>query len=99
MPAPATPASPGPYPPIGYPPAHIVVHGPPTSGLAVASLVLGILGVLGGWCLFGVPCLLAVVLGHVGQRDTRHNMKSGEAWRSPAWSSGTSSSPPWSSSR
>ncbi|WP_328415483.1 DUF4190 domain-containing protein [Micromonospora sp. NBC_00389] len=77
LPASAPPASPGPYLPIAYPPAHIVVHAPPTSGLAVASLVLGILGVIGGWCLFGVPCLLAVVLGHVGLHDTRNNMKSG----------------------
>ncbi|MET8307282.1 DUF4190 domain-containing protein [Micromonospora sp. NPDC005173] len=77
LPASAPPASPGPYPPIAYPPAHIVVHAPPTSGLAVASLVLGILGVVGGWCLFGVPCLLAVVLGHVGLHDTRNDMKSG----------------------
>ncbi|MGW3606530.1 DUF4190 domain-containing protein [Micromonospora sp. NPDC005161] len=77
LPASAPPASPGPYPPIGYPPAHIVVHGPPTSGLAVTSLVFGILGVLGGWCLFGLPCLLAVVLGHVGLHDTRNNSKSG----------------------
>ncbi|MDT0532303.1 DUF4190 domain-containing protein [Micromonospora sp. DSM 115977] len=50
---------------------------PPASGVAVASMVLGILGVLGGWCLFGLPCLLAVILGHVGLHETRDNTKSG----------------------
>jgi len=37
-----------------------------TSGLAVASLVLGILGVLFGWLCFGlVFSILAIVFGHV----------------------------------
>ncbi|ATO13243.1 hypothetical protein CO540_04885 [Micromonospora sp. WMMA2032] len=48
-----------------------------TSGMATASLVLGILGVLGGWCLFGLPCLLAVVLGHLALRETRDGARSG----------------------
>ncbi|MER7333532.1 MULTISPECIES: DUF4190 domain-containing protein [unclassified Micromonospora] len=65
-----------PPPPYGYP-ATVVVQVSPTSGVAVASMVLGILGVLGGWCLFGLPCLLAVILGHVGLHETRNNAKSG----------------------
>ncbi|MEE3922116.1 DUF4190 domain-containing protein [Micromonospora sp. BRA006-A] len=48
-----------------------------TSGMATASLVLGILGVLGGWCLFGLPCVLAVILGHLALRDTRDGTRSG----------------------
>jgi hypothetical protein len=31
------------------------MQGAPTSGAAVASLVLGIVGVLGGWCMLGLP--------------------------------------------
>ncbi|MEU8298954.1 DUF4190 domain-containing protein [Micromonospora sp. NPDC048909] len=73
----AVPASP--YPPFGYHPAlpQVVVQAPPSSGTATASMVLGILGVLGGWCLFGLPCVLAVILGHVGLHETRHGTKSG----------------------
>ncbi|MFG3711941.1 DUF4190 domain-containing protein [Micromonospora sp. NPDC047730] len=76
-PVPALPPPPSPRPPYGYPATHVVVQVPPTSGVAVASMVLGILGVLGGWCLFGLPCLLAVILGHVGLNETRNNAKSG----------------------
>ncbi|MFI7605877.1 DUF4190 domain-containing protein [Micromonospora sp. NPDC049366] len=72
----AVPASP--YPPALYqPPPQVVVHAPPTSGTATASMVLGILGVLGGWCLFGLPCVVAVILGHVGLHETRNGRKSG----------------------
>ncbi|PSK67364.1 hypothetical protein B0E53_00710 [Micromonospora sp. MH33] len=45
--------------------------------MATASLVLGILGVLGGWCLFDLPCALAVVLGHLALRETRDGTRSG----------------------
>lgn len=77
-PQPPVPTGPGPYPPAGYnQPLPILVQIPPTSGTATASMVLGILGVLGGWCLFGLPCILAVILGHVGLRETRHGTKSG----------------------
>ncbi|MDZ5443406.1 DUF4190 domain-containing protein [Micromonospora sp. 4G57] len=89
VPGPYPPASglPGPYPPVsavpyqpgGYPPAgqRIAVQAPLTSGMATASLVLGILGVLGGWCLFGLPCILAVILGHVALAETRDGRRSG----------------------
>lgn len=71
------------YPPQVYrppyqPPQTVIVNqAPPSSGAATASLVLGILGVLGGWCLFGLPCVAAVVFGHVGLRDTRDGTRSG----------------------
>ncbi|MEV4544753.1 DUF4190 domain-containing protein [Micromonospora echinaurantiaca] len=89
VPGPYPPVSgvPGPYPPVsvvpyrpgGYPPAvqRAAVQPPLTSGLATASMVLGILGVLGGWCLFGLPCILAVVLGHLALRETRDGTRSG----------------------
>ncbi|MGC1215568.1 MAG: DUF4190 domain-containing protein, partial [Micromonospora sp.] len=48
-----------------------------TSGAATASLVLWILGVIGGWCLFGLPCILAVVLGHLALRETRDGARAG----------------------
>jgi hypothetical protein len=71
------PVSPGyqpvsPYP-AGYtqPPPVFVNVARPTSGLATASLVLGIVGVLGGWCMFGIPCILAVVFGHAALPATK----------------------------
>jgi hypothetical protein len=73
------PYSPAPYPTSPYQPYQqvVIVQGPPTSGFAVASLVLGILGVLGGWCLFAIPCLLAVICGHVGLGATKNSARSG----------------------
>lgn len=51
----------------------VVVATPPTNGLAVAALVLGIVGFLlmpiplfVGWILGGVPDILAVIFGIVG---------------------------------
>jgi len=46
--------------------------GRPTSGAAVASMVLGIVGIVFGCYTFGVPNLLAVVLGHIGYAATRN---------------------------
>ncbi|MFG3604338.1 DUF4190 domain-containing protein [Micromonospora chersina] len=68
-----------PYQGGGYPTGmqRLTVQPILTSGMATASLVLGILGVLGGWCLFGLPCVLAVILGHLALRETRDGMRSG----------------------
>ena len=63
-----------PYPP---PPQVIVVQGPSTSGMAVASLVLGILGLLSSCCSFGIFSLGAIVLGHVALAETKSVRKSG----------------------
>jgi hypothetical protein len=63
-------------PPYGYPPM-VIAQGPPASGLAVASLVLGIVGLLVGWCALGLPCIAAVILGHAGLSDTKSGAKSG----------------------
>ncbi|MEO7837044.1 MAG: DUF4190 domain-containing protein [Acidimicrobiales bacterium] len=65
------PTPPGPYP------QPVIVAVRPTSGAATASMVLGIIGVLGGWCLLGIPCALAVILGHVAMNETKTGAKSG----------------------
>jgi hypothetical protein len=49
----------------------------PTSGMATASMVLGIVGVVLGWCMFGVPSLLAIIFGHLGLNETRSGAVSG----------------------
>jgi hypothetical protein len=55
------PPGPGGYgAPSGYPPAY---YGPSTNGLAVASLVLGLVG----WMFCGVGSVLAVIFGFVSQ--------------------------------
>ena len=48
-----------------------------TSGAAVASLVLGIIGLFASWVMLGIPSLLAVILGHVGVSATRLGHRSG----------------------
>lgn len=44
---------------------------PPVSAAATGSMIAGILGALGGFCLCGIPCLLAIGLGHMALRETR----------------------------
>lgn len=67
------PASPypGPYPQHQLPQPQIVMMARPTSGLAVTSMILGIIGILGGWCMAGIPCIAAVILGHMALPATR----------------------------
>ncbi|MEU9890700.1 DUF4190 domain-containing protein [Sphaerisporangium sp. NPDC051011] len=68
---------PGQQPPYMAPqliyPAQVV----PMSGYATSSLVWGLFGVFGGWCLFGIPCVIAVVCGHAALRDTRTGARGG----------------------
>jgi hypothetical protein len=49
----------------------------PASGVATASMIFGILGVLGGWCMLGVPCIIAVICGHAGLSQTKDGARSG----------------------
>lgn len=49
----------------------------PNSTVAVWALVTGIVGVLAGWCLLGLPCLAAVVLGHVALAQTKSDAVKG----------------------
>ncbi|WP_328466014.1 DUF4190 domain-containing protein [Actinoplanes sp. NBC_00393] len=78
------PQSPAGYPQKGYPapPMYqpmVVGHmGPPTSGWAVASMVLGIVGLLLVFCAWGIPSLLAVIFGHIGLAETKRGEKSGQ---------------------
>jgi hypothetical protein len=62
-----------PQPGYGY--QHPMVA--PTSGWATASLVLGIIGLLAGWCLAGIPSLVAIVAGHIGLAETRTGARDG----------------------
>jgi hypothetical protein len=62
-----------------YPPQQMVSiqRVVPTSGWATASLVFGLLGLFGGWCLMAVPCVLAVIAGHVGLSHTETGERGG----------------------
>ena len=64
-------------PPYGYPPQPIYVQAPPTSGLATASLVLGLLGIVASWWTLWIPTFLAIIFGHVALGDTKHGAKGG----------------------
>ena len=71
-----TPMMSTPYAPDPQQTVHIVnVQQQPTSGLAVASMVLGILGLFSSCCTFGIVSILAVILGHAALPET----KSGKA--------------------
>ena len=71
-PPPYPPQSPPPYPPT-YPPTYPYPVNPPTSGKAIASLVLGIVGLF-ALCAYGlglVAAILAVVFGFLARADIR----------------------------
>ncbi len=72
------PPAPAPYPPVVVVPTQtVIVAATPTSGMAVASMVLAILGLLSSCCAFGIPSILAVIFGHVALAETRHGRKQG----------------------
>jgi hypothetical protein len=52
-------------PPYPYPPPR------EQSSLAVWALVCGIVGILIGWCLLGLPSIAAIVLGHMALEETK----------------------------
>lgn len=62
--------NPGPMMPYGQGPI-FVQDTRKTSGMAVASMVLSILGLVAGCCSFGVFSIIAVILGHFALRETR----------------------------
>ncbi|PRX06021.1 uncharacterized protein DUF4190 [Actinoplanes italicus] len=68
-------SAPPPPPMMMQPPMVVAVA--PTSGLAVTSLVFGLIGFFGGFCFFGIPCAIAVVLGHLAIRETRSGERGG----------------------
>lgn len=60
-------------------PQYVVLERAPTSGLAVASMVLGIVGLLVGLCSFGVLSFVAVGAGHLALvQDVKRLGKSGK---------------------
>lgn len=55
----------------------------PTSGLSIASLVLGIVGWL--FCLLGGPfpvvlAVIAVIFGHIARKETKSGVKAGDGY-------------------
>jgi len=48
------------------------MHPQQTNGLATASLVLSIVGIVVGWCLFLVPNVLGIVFGHMALSRARN---------------------------
>ncbi|MBT8228415.1 MAG: DUF4190 domain-containing protein [Dactylosporangium sp.] len=75
--APPFPVAPPPY----APPTAIPMMGAPmlrqNSGLATASLVLGIIGFVTSCCTFGVLSLASLVCGHAALIDIRKHDKTG----------------------
>ncbi|GAA3243460.1 DUF4190 domain-containing protein [Nonomuraea helvata] len=43
----------------------------------MTSLIFGIIGLFGSWCLFGFPSIVAVVLGHVATTKTKRGLRAG----------------------
>ncbi len=70
-PPPAQPPWPAPYPPPYYPPYPVYVAAPPTNGLAIAALVLGIVWV------YWVGSILAVIFGHIALSQIRRTGQGG----------------------
>jgi hypothetical protein len=66
--------SPGPPPWAGR---FVIGHARPSSNLAIGALITGVVGVIAGWCLLGLPCIAAVILGHLAIGDTKDDQKSG----------------------
>ena len=73
MPGPGGPGSYG-TDPYGATPYGAGAPGPgaPANGMAIAAMVLGIVGVVTGGMLF-LPQILAIILGHVGLNKDRQS--------------------------
>lgn len=65
------------YPGYGYPP---VMASPPTNGMAIASMVVSIVGILGlcGYGVGGYIGIVGAILGHVAKRQIRERGESGD---------------------
>lgn len=61
--------------PYGQPPMIVIAQ--PNSGMATASMVFGIIGLVFGWCMCGIPSLIAIILGHIGMGQTREGRLGG----------------------
>lgn len=65
------------YPAYGYP---VVAVSPPTNGMAIASMVVSIVGIVGlcGYGLGGYIGIVGAILGHVSRRQIRARGESGD---------------------
>jgi hypothetical protein len=74
-PAPAYP--PQGYPPYGYP---VVAVAQPTNGMAIASMIVSIVAVVGlcGYGLGGYIGIVGAILGHVSRRQIRERGEAGD---------------------
>jgi hypothetical protein len=67
--------------PVNYQQPNVYVNQQPTNGLGIASLVCGILGIL-GMCGYGVggfiPAVLAIVFGHIARGQIRRGNGGGD---------------------
>lgn len=77
QPQPVSPGQQVPPAPYGPQPVYIIQQ-PPTSGMAVASMVLAIIGLISSCCTFGIPSILAVIFGHVARSETKNGTRSGD---------------------
>jgi Domain of unknown function (DUF4190) len=59
------------------PPVMVQLPSRPSSSSAVWALALGVIGLLAGWCLFALPCVAAVIVGHLALNDTKNDVKTG----------------------
>ncbi|MFC4148547.1 DUF4190 domain-containing protein [Micromonospora mangrovi] len=68
------------YPPAAYPPGYRPA--PPQNGLAIAAMIVSIVGALGlcGYGLGGYVGLVGAVLGHVSRKQIRERGESGEGF-------------------
>jgi hypothetical protein len=48
-----------------------------TSGAAMASLIFGLVGAVGGCLICGIPPIVAIITGHIGVARTRKGMLKG----------------------
>ena len=69
-------------PPPGFPAPSAYAPQPKTNGMALASMILGILGITVGLCLifFPVMPILAVIFGHIGLTQTRNTGAPGRGY-------------------
>lgn len=64
-----------PRPPSAPQPIYVVR--PPLAGSSIAALVASLVGLVVGFCAFGIPSALAVLLGHVAIHETRGGARRG----------------------
>ena len=53
--------------------ARPIASQPKSNGLAIASMVLGIVGLIFGWFILAVPSILAVIFGHIARKRIKRS--------------------------